>query len=563
MFFNENRRKKGIKIAATASAALLGITIFSTPILAANTPKANAAERVLNVMSWEDYIWDAEANSSPKPALIRNFEDYYYEKTGEKVRVVYSTQGTCENMYTELKMNPDYDLVCPSEYMIMKMMAEGLLEKFDRNLESKVANDDGSKKIGVETYDASVSHYIEDVFKSLSVNGESVYDYACCYMWGTMGYVYNPEFVGDDITHWSAVWNEEYKNRSTIKDSVRDSYILALGNLYSEELLDLAEKLKNGELSSSEYNAKITEIFNRVDDKSLEAAGTDLKNLKNLLYGYEVDSGKKDMAAGKIWINFAWSGDAVYAMDFAEDEEEVGENTAELNYSVPLEGSNIFFDGWVMPKGADVELAQAFVDYIQQPENAVLNMDFIGYTTSIATEEVEEYVMQTYGLYRKTNINGVVEYYEEEYDDKEDEYSYNKAQCEILTELDKDGNEAYYVLDGEDKIQVYKVDLSHLFNEEFIVYTDTLGRQFSAQYPDLDVVTRCTVMGYTDNEKLEKLNYMWAEAKEGNSDFMLLAVRIVIAAIALFVTLYILFDRGAFDRHGKKGYVLIKSEEIK
>lgn len=563
MFFNENRRKKGVKIATTASAALLGITIFSTPILAANTPKANAAERVLNVMSWEDYIWDAEANSSPKPALIRNFEDYYYEKTGEKVRVVYSTQGTCENMYTELKMNPDYDLVCPSEYMIMKMMAEGLLEKFDRNLESKVANDDGSKKIGVETYDASVSHYIEDVFKSLSVNGESVYDYACCYMWGTMGYVYNPEFVGDDITHWSAVWNEEYKNRSTIKDSVRDSYILALGNLYSEELLDLAEKLKNGELSSSEYNAKITEIFNRVDDKSLEAAGTDLKNLKNLLYGYEVDSGKKDMAAGKIWINFAWSGDAVYAMDFAEDEEEVGENTAELNYSVPLEGSNIFFDGWVMPKGADVELAQAFVDYIQQPENAVLNMDFIGYTTSIATEEVEEYVMQTYGLYRKTNINGVVEYYEEEYDDKEDEYSYNKAQCEILTELDKDGNEAYYVLDGEDKIQVYKVDLSHLFNEEFIVYTDTLGRQFSAQYPDLDVVTRCTVMGYTDNEKLEKLNYMWAEAKEGNSDFMLLAVRIVIAAIALFVTLYILFDRGAFDRHGKKGYVLIKSEEIK
>lgn len=563
MFFNENRRKKGVKIATTASAALLGITIFSTPILAANTPKANAAERVLNVMSWEDYIWDAEANSSPKPALIRNFEDYYYEKTGEKVRVVYSTQGTCENMYTELKMNPDYDLVCPSEYMIMKMMAEGLLEKFDRNLESKVANDDGSKKIGVETYDASVSHYIEDVFKSLSVNGESVYDYACCYMWGTMGYVYNPEFVGDDITHWSAVWNEEYKNRSTIKDSVRDSYILALGNLYSEELLDLAEKLKNGELSSSEYNAKITEIFNRVDDKSLEAAGTDLKNLKNLLYGYEVDSGKKDMAAGKIWINFAWSGDAVYAMDFAEDEEEVGENTAELNYSVPLEGSNIFFDGWVMPKGADVELAQAFVDYIQQPENAVLNMDFIGYTTSIATEEVEEYVMQTYGLYRKTNIDGVVEYYEEEYDDKEDEYSYNKAQCEILTELDKDGTEAYYVLDGEDKIQVYKVDLSHLFNEEFIVYTDTLGRQFSAQYPDLDVVTRCTVMGYMDNEKLEKLNYMWAEAKEGNSDFMLLAVRIVIAAIALFVTLYILFDHGAFDRHGKKGYVLIKSEEIK
>lgn len=549
------------------TASLCAAATFATASMPAaiGTKKAFAAEkeRVLNVMSWEDYIWDAEASSSPKPALIKNFEDYYFKKTGEKVKVVYSTQGTCENMYTELKMNPDYDLVCPSEYMIMKMMDEGLLEKFDRTLESKVTNDDGSKKIGVETYDAGVSHYIADVFKSLTVNGESVYDYACCYMWGTMGYVYNPEKVGDDINHWSAVWNEKYKNKSTIKDSVRDSYILALGNLYSDELLNLAEKLKNGELTSNEYNEKITEIFNRVDDKSLEAAGNDLKNLKNLLYGYEVDSGKKDMAAGKIWINFAWSGDAVYAMDFAEDESEVGENTAELNYCVPLEGSNIFFDGWVMPKGADVELAQAFVDYIQRPENAVLNMDFIGYTTSIATEEVCEYVMQTYGLYRKTDIDGVVEYYEENYDEENDEYSYEKADCEIKTELDADGNEIYYVLDGDDKIQLYKVDLSHLFNDEFIVYTDTLGRQFSAQYPDLDVVTRCTVMGHMDNEKLEKLNYMWAEAKEGNSDFMLLAVAVIAGVLCVFVIIYVLIDKGVFDRHGKKGYTLIKSEEIK
>lgn len=561
-FFKKSNKSVVLKAASLGVAAITAFAVFSPAISGTKKTFAASKERVLNVMSWEDYIWDAEATSTQKPALIQNFEDYYFKTTGEKVKVVYSTQGTCENMYTELKMNPNYDLVCPSEYMIMKMMAEGLLEKFDRNLESKVTNEDGSKKIGVETYDAGVSHYIADVFKSLEVNGESVYDYACCYMWGTMGYVYNPEFVEkSDIEHWSAVWNEKYKNKSTIKDSVRDSYILALGNLYSNELLTLADKLKNGELTSKEYNEKITEVFNRVDDESLEAAGSDLKNLKNLLYGYEVDSGKKDMAAGKIWINFAWSGDAVYAMDFAEDENEVGENTAELNYCVPIEGSNIFFDGWVMPKGADVELAQAFVDYIQQPENAVLNMDFIGYTTSIATEEVEEYVMQTYGLYRQTETEGVVEYYIEEEDE-----SYTKETCNITAISDAsvaENDVAYYLDDGEEQIRVYKVDLSHLFNEEFIVYTDTLGRQFSAQYPDLDVVTRCTVMGHMDNEKLEKLNYMWAEAKENGGDFMLLAVKIVIAAIALFITLYILIDRGAFDRHGKKGYVLIKSEEIK
>ena len=556
-------KKSYLKFAAAAVA----VTAFSTALFPAisSPKKAKAAERVLNVMSWEDYIWDSNENSDPKPALIRNFEDYYYRKTGEKVTVVYSTQGTCENMYTELKMNPNYDLVCPSEYMIMKMMNEGMLEKLDRTKQSKITRDDGTNKIGVETYDASVSPYISKVFKSLELGGESVYDYACCYMWGTMGYVYNPEFVSeDDISHWSAVWNPAYKNKSTIKDSVRDSYILALGNAYSDELTDLADKYEKGALGADEYNAKLTEIFNRTDDKSLELTGKDLKDLKNLLYGYEVDSGKKDMAAGKIWINFAWSGDAVYSMDFAEDPEEVGENTAELNYCVPVEGSNIFFDGWVMPKGADVELAQAFVDYIQTPENAVLNMDFIGYTTSIATDEVLDYVMQTYGLYRGGDGETDLTYYSEITTD-DGETDYETQTCSLTVKTDADGNETYFVGEGDDETEVFKVDLSYLFNIDggVVLYTDTLGRQFSAQYPDLDTVTRCTVMGHMDNDKLEKLNFMWAEAKEGNSDFMLLTVGIVIGVLVLFVAGYLLIDRGVFDRHGKKGYRLIKSEEIK
>lgn len=561
-------KKSYFKFAAACIAFAATLTAVC-PIV--KPKKAEAATRVLNVMSWEDYIWDSNENSAPKPALIRNFEDYYYKKTGEKVTVVYSTRGTCEDMYTELKMNPNYDLVCPSEYMIMKMMSEGLLEKFDRTKQSKVKRDDGSFKTGVETYDESVSPYIANVFKSLNINGESVYDYACCYMWGTMGYVYNPEFVSEgDISHWSAVWNPEYKNKSTIKDSVRDSYILALGNVYSDELLSLADKYKNGELSAENYNEKLTEIFNRTDEKSLEIAGKDLKDLKNLLFGYEVDSGKKDMAAGKIWINFAWSGDAVYSMDFAEDPEEVGENTAELNYCVPVEGSNIFFDGWVMPKGADVELAQAFIDYIETPENAVLNMDFIGYTTSIATEEVMDYVMQTYGLYRgEPDCDGKtatsLTYYSENLDENGEVIDYTLENCELTVKTDEDGNETYFISDGDEETEVFKVDLSYLFNVEggAVLYTDTLGRQFSAQYPDFETVTRCTVMGHLNNDKLERLNFMWAEAKEGNSDFMLLAVGIVVGLIVLFVIGYVLVDRGVFDRHGKKGYRLVLSEEIR
>ena len=122
-------------------------------------------------------------------------------------------------------------------------------------------------------------------------------------MWGTMGYVYNPEYVPEsDAEHWSVVWNEKYKNKSTIKDSVRDSYILALGNAYAEELMGYAERFESGDLkgNSAAYNALLTEVFNRVTPEALEITGKDLKNLKDLLFGYEVDSGKKDMAAGKI-----------------------------------------------------------------------------------------------------------------------------------------------------------------------------------------------------------------------------------------------------------------------
>lgn len=560
----KNNKNAKFKFAPAALAALLVTGIAYAPV---PQKKAQAASgRVLHVMSWEDYIYDSSENSDPKPKMIRDFEDYYYEKTGERVTVEYSTQGTCENMYTELKMNPNYDLVCPSEYMILKMMNEGMLEKLDRTKQSKI-----SGNTGVGIYDASVSPYISSLFKTLKLSPEateSVYDYACCYMWGTMGYVYNPEYVPEsDAEHWSVVWNEKYKNKSTIKDSVRDSYILALGNAYSEELLGYAERFKNGDLkgNSEAYNALLTEVFNRVTPEALEITGKDLKNLKDLLFGYEVDSGKKDMAAGKIWINFAWSGDAVYAMDFAEDPEEVGNNTAELNYSVPVEGSNIFFDGWVMPKGADVELAQAFIDFLQTPSNAVQNMDFIGYTTSIATDEVLDYAVETYGLIRETTNEAGEKVYRT-YVENEDEET-ELVDVDLKTEI-VNGEELYYYEseDGE-RVDVYKVDLSYLFHlengEPAIVYTDTLGRQFSAQYPDYDTVIRCTVMGFMNNSDLERLNVMWAEAKEGNSDFMLLAVGIVLGVFIIALLVYLAIDKGWFDRHGKKGYTLVSSEEIR
>lgn len=500
----------------------------------------------LNIMNWEDYI-DAGDDEEGIPSVIEAFEKEYEAKHKVDLKVNYSTQGTCENMYSELNLNPNhYDLVCPSEYMILKMLAEDMLEPIKR-----------TKDVNVDVYDAGVSPYIANLFKSLTVNGKSLYDYAACYMWGTMGFVYNPNTVNpEDVKHWSAVWNSDYQNKCTIKDSVRDSYILAIGYVYAEELNNLASDLaivKNnylaGEVSKadydaavSQYNKSITDIFNNVGDDSVTMVGEALKALNDSLYGYEVDSGKKDMAAGKIWINFAWSGDAVYALDFAEDPNEVGENTMELYYAVPEEGSNIFFDGWVMPKGADVALAQEFINFIQSPEIALRNMNYIGYTTAIATDEIFDYLIGEDGY----------AYGEDDVTERNGQY---------FVEYENDNGEM-------EEVEVFPVDLTYLFGRDegdsYVAYTEVLGRQFSAQYPDFETVSRCTVMRNFTDEELERLNVMWANSKEGSSGTrgLYIAIFVTAGALLLAIGLIAVEKRGLFYRSGIKGYTVIKREEL-
>ncbi|MBQ3571871.1 MAG: extracellular solute-binding protein [Clostridia bacterium] len=494
----------------------------------------------LNIINWEDYI-DIGDEEAEIPSVIDGFESYYEAKYNVNLEINYSTQGTCENMYTELKLNPNhYDLVCPSEYMILKMIAEDMLEPIQRTSE-----------INVDVYDAGVSPYISNLFKNLKVGDKLLYDYAACYMWGTMGYIYNPEYVDEEeIKHWNAIWNEDYANKCTIKDSVRDSYILAMGYVYEDELNALATELASkkesylqGSLSKADYdkavadyNAEITNIFNNVSQDSVNLAGKSLKSLTDSLYGYEVDSGKKDMASGKIWINFAWSGDAVYALDFAEDPEEVGDNTAELYYTVPEEGSNIFFDGWVMPKGANVAVAQEFINYVQRPDIALRNMNYIGYTTSIATDEIFEYLVG------------------------EDGYAYAEEDVTLQ-------NGKYFVEEEGEQIEVFPVDLSYLFSrngESYIAYTDVLGRQFTTQYPDEDTVNRCTVMRNFSDEELKRLNQMWENAKEGNmgTKGLYIAIIITLALLVIAGMILIIQKYGLFNRHGIKGYKEIEREYL-
>lgn len=489
---------------------------FLLPFALAMTGCSTDERPVLRVYNWEDYISEPTENEDGSVEddyvdLIAEFEEEY------NVRVEYSTFGTNENMYNELKINPGaYDLVCPSDYMIMKMISEDMVEEFSEDF------------LTDSDYSRYASPYIKSLFEE---NGWT--KYAVAYMWGTMGYVYNPELsdtIEEDLSSWAGLWKKEYAEVATIKDSVRDSYFLGVAVVYRDELLQLEEQFKSGSIDAAQYNASITEIMNRTDKETLEKTKDKLIELKENLYGFEVDSGKQDMVAGRISINFAWSGDAVYTMDDAEpyyEDDGTYVDGIYLNYIVPEECSNIWFDGWVMPKGANTELAEKFIDFLSRPENAVANMNYIGYTSSIAGDAV--------------------------YEEMVDWYSEGEE-----GDTDEDGN------------PLVAYDLSYFFNGtsdgaysdgEYIIYVseESSKRQISAQYPTLEVLERSAIMQHFDDDTNAAVNEMWEEVKGLPIPVWAYVVIACIAAGIVLIALSYVYKGKHSDPKPKKGFRVVKN----
>ena len=417
--------------------------------------QAHAADGLtLKVYSWEDYIYEQETESDPL-SVIDQFETWASNEYGQPVQVVYSTFDTNETMYNQVAgLGESFDLICPSEYMIQKMAREGLLEKYDIT---------GGVYDNLPNYETYASKYLRDRLESIGISGtDTLSDYAAGYMWGTMGLIYNPENVDPaDMTSWSSLWNSDYFKKSSVKDSMRETYLVGLIETYKDELTTLKAQYEASTIDAAAYNAALTEILNRRSEQDVLAVEETLKALKKNIYGLEVDSGKNDIVTGKVDINVAWSGDAVYSMDIAEEEED-----KILNYTVPEEASNIWFDGWVMPNGANTQLAQQFVNFISDPTIACLNMDYIGYTSFIAGDEVLARVNDVYG--------------------------------------DPTGSES--------------IDLTYFFDgtvsvgADMVIETAELGRQFEAQYPTEETITRCIVMQDfgADNARVVE---MWSNFK--------------------------------------------------
>ena len=371
------------------------ISTFSRPVYAASDAEKPI---VLRVCNWEEYIdqgdWgddeviDLESGDIiGRNSMVEDFEEWYYETYGKRVHVEYSTFGTNEDLYNMLTIGDVYDLVCPSEYMIMKLMADDMVQP--------LSDEFFDPEIETNYYIKGVSPYIRNIFETHDINGTTWDRCAAGYMWGITGFVYNPEAVSEeDASTWKLLENPAYKRKVTIKDNVRDAYFAAVGALKSDLLT--SEEFK----SRPDYGLALQTEMNDVSQATVDDAQHYLQGIKDNLYSFETDSGKADMITGKVVANYQWSGDAVYAMTQAEEDDYY------LNFAAPKESTNIYFDGWVMLKNgiaqdpAKQQAAEAFINFISRPDNAIRNMYYIGYTSVISGGDdgrVFEYLDWTYG----------------------------------------------------------------------------------------------------------------------------------------------------------------------
>lgn len=324
---------------------LLGIVALAA-IVGCSTDRS----KILKVYNWADYIDESQ---------IEEFEQWYQEQTGEEVHVVYQTFDVNEAMLSKIeKGHEDFDVVCPSDYIIERMLRSDLLLPIDRDFGN------------TPDYTRNVAPFIREGFSKVRGSGKDANDYAVGYMWGTIGIIYNPKFVSDeDVKTWEVIRDPRFKDKIYMKEAFRDVYTTLIIAL-NKDAIDAGEK-------------SIDSLVFDTSDESIALVESFLNDCRPNIAGYEADFGKEYMTQEKGWMNFSWSGDAAWAIDEGRN---VG---VELRYAIPEEASIVWFDGWVIPKYAkNVKAARYFINFLCRPEMALRNMDEIGYVSAIGGSEI-------------------------------------------------------------------------------------------------------------------------------------------------------------------------------
>ena len=307
---------------------------------------------ILKVYNWADYI-DED--------LIDEFEVWYEEETGEPVEIIYQTFDINETMLSKIELgHEDYDVVCPSDYIIERMLMNDLLLPIERDFGD------------TPDYMDNVAPFIKEKLNQIEGHGKNANDYSVAYMWGTVGLIYNPKYVSEEeAVSWNVLRNPAYTGKVLMKDAFRDVYTALLIAL-NKDAIDSGEK-------------NIETLAFDTSDESIKLVEDYLNSFRNAVSGWEADFGKEQMTKELAWMNLSWSGDAQWAID------EAVEMGLDLRYVIPEEGSVAWFDGWVIPKYAkNTKAARYFINFMCKPENALRNMDMTGYVSAIGGDKILE-----------------------------------------------------------------------------------------------------------------------------------------------------------------------------
>ena len=305
------------------AAAIAALVIVSIQYAVSNIFFTDNSDNEIYVYNWGEYI---------DPEAVEMFE----EETGIKVH--YEEFETNEEMYTIVASGArNYDVICPSDYMVQKMLQNNLLAELDYNNIPNISN------IG--------SQYME------SAEGfDPGNKYCVPYCWGTVGIMYNKKKVTEPVDSWSVLFDSKYKNQILMQNSVRDAFCVGLSYLGYD--------------------------INTLNENEIAQATELLISQKPLVQAYVVDQVRDKMIKNAAAIGVIYSGEAIYMQ----------RENPDLEYVVPKEGSNVWIDGWVIPANCkNKEGAEAWIDFMCRPDIALMNFDYITYSTpNVAARELIE-----------------------------------------------------------------------------------------------------------------------------------------------------------------------------
>ncbi len=311
------------KAVCSLLAAMLALTL-----LPAHGASAEPTQ-VLRVYNWGEYISVEEDGCMD---VIAEFE-----RTHPGVKVEYTTFASNEEMYAKIRSgSASYDVIIPSDYMIARMSAEGMLAELNFD---NIPN----------------ASYIDDRFRNPEYDPENLYSVP--YTWGTVGIIYNTAKIADEIHSWDSLWDEKYAGKILMFDNPRDAFAIACERLgYS---------------------------VNTTDEQELKEAAMLLSKQKGVLQAYVMDQIFNKMESNEAWIAPYYAGDAITMIDENPD----------LAFVLPDEGSNIFVDAMCVLKTSEQkELAEEFINFMCDPEIMAENIGYIGYSSpsSAARELLDE-----------------------------------------------------------------------------------------------------------------------------------------------------------------------------